>query len=596
MRRGRRGRPAVLAVALCLLMLLAGCVSLPTAGPVQEAEPVPAYNADNTQVRVEATPPQPGAGPMDIARGFLEAMAAGRQGEPIAREYLSPARRTEWRPNTTIVYENPPGSGPDAPLSEPQHGRVILQADKLAEIAPDGTWEPAGDDEAITVHFGLVRVEDEWRIGRPPAGLLMLRDDVEREYEQLNRYFFTPDFEALVPDPVFVPVRGTRETLLVQSLLLGPSSWLRPAVRTAIPDGMDPSTLSVVVEGDLATIELDESVLELSDNQRQLLLAQLAWTLKEAQVGRIRVTVDQAPLPVSSQEGPEHDVDSWAGYDPNRPVDPQPFAVSGGRFVAVDEARADPVPIDGPLGSGETPVEMAVPNLPENQVAAITQDGTRLVRGDLRLPDDGPANEDIQPEEVARGKELLTPSWDRFDRLWVVDRADGVASISVVLPDGEIQDVEAPDLEGTDLRALRVARDGVRVAAVVERQSGSKVLVGRVHDGTELVIDGVRELPMPRPLYAADLAWSDIDELVVLGESEDEQPQPLLLSVDGSTTAGVGSTPSGRVADSPPSAVSVAATPSAPLMVATADNWVWLQHPARGWIRRGQGHSPAYAG
>lgn len=574
-------------VLLCALVLT-GCISLPTTGPVRTAERVTNQRSD-PDITVMPEAPRPGAPPIEIARGFLEAIASGRAGDEVARKYLTPAAAAEWNPQKTIVYEDIADNGPDTPLSERQEARVVLEAVKLGEIRPDGTWAAARHGERIEHHFEMTPVNGQWRIGRPPEGRLMSLYYVDREYEQLNRFYFDQDFDVLVPDPVFLPAHGTRETLLVQALLAGPSRWLRPAVRSAIPAGTELAAPSVVVEGGVARVDLSEAVLELSADERRLMSAQIARTLKEAGIDRFVITVDRAPLQIEGLNEPTQEVNAWSRYDPAKAAAwALPHAIVQGAVVAIDGEEL--VPLAGPLGTGEIQSRTVAPALSGDKVAAVTEDGRQVVVTELEGTE--PATQrPVETTVVAHGTDITTISWDRRDRLWVLDNNGGRAKLSVVRSE-EVLPVAAPKLVGRDVLALRVARDGVRVAAVVRRGKHISVVVGRVSYRGEPVIEGVRALPTPELGPEVDIAWAEVDELVVLGAKDESGP--LLLSVDGSTQVESASLrPSGGI---PPGATSITAAPGMPLIAGVAGNQIWRLDPIVGWATVGTGHHPAYPG
>ena len=76
-----RSRQAIAAAAAALVVALAvaGCGGIPTSGPVHGG----ATLDGPPPVRVLAPPPQPGAAPADIVRGFLEAQPAVAEGMPL---------------------------------------------------------------------------------------------------------------------------------------------------------------------------------------------------------------------------------------------------------------------------------------------------------------------------------------------------------------------------------------------------------------------------------------------------------------------------------------------------------------------------------
>ena len=58
-----------------------------------------------------------------------------------------------------------------------------------------------------------------------------------RTFQAAPLYFLSPDEKFLVPDTRWLPNKNL-QTAVVQELLAGPSTWLRDAVTTAIPEGV----------------------------------------------------------------------------------------------------------------------------------------------------------------------------------------------------------------------------------------------------------------------------------------------------------------------------------------------------------------------
>ena len=73
---------------LALVGVLAGCVGVPTSGPIGQGPVVDSGEATQF-IRVIAAPPSTGAAPGEIVRGFLEANASLEQDHAIARRLRS---------------------------------------------------------------------------------------------------------------------------------------------------------------------------------------------------------------------------------------------------------------------------------------------------------------------------------------------------------------------------------------------------------------------------------------------------------------------------------------------------------------------------
>ena len=89
-----RNRLAAASVAL-MALLLAGCATIPSSGPVQQGDPVPADSSVDLDIVVEG--PTAGATQQQILDGFLNAAQSPRNNYQVAREYLTPTFADEWQ-------------------------------------------------------------------------------------------------------------------------------------------------------------------------------------------------------------------------------------------------------------------------------------------------------------------------------------------------------------------------------------------------------------------------------------------------------------------------------------------------------------------
>ena len=58
-------------------------------------------------VGIEPLPPEPGATPEEIVRGFIEAAASARPGHPVAKQHLTPEAATGWSDEGGITVLSP---------------------------------------------------------------------------------------------------------------------------------------------------------------------------------------------------------------------------------------------------------------------------------------------------------------------------------------------------------------------------------------------------------------------------------------------------------------------------------------------------------
>ncbi len=107
-----RVRAALAALAaLAAALAVAGCVSVPNAGPVLSypmAQQTSGQNGQNLQVI--AAGPGNNWTPDEIVTGFLTAAAAIGDQQQVAKAYLTPQASKSWNPSwNALVYQ----SGPD---------------------------------------------------------------------------------------------------------------------------------------------------------------------------------------------------------------------------------------------------------------------------------------------------------------------------------------------------------------------------------------------------------------------------------------------------------------------------------------------------
>ncbi len=461
--RAVQGRgPARLLLSMILLVpLLAGCVSIPTSGRAEQVRQMGQVSENRSEVVPK--PPVVDAAPRLIVEGFLLAMTRYEPNYAVARQYLSSNRRESWRPDDKVTIFT------DRKLTTTAT-TATLAATRTGVLGPDGAY--AADRGALAQDFDMVKENGQWRIGNPPDGLLISEDSFNGSYTPFDLYFFDPTFTTLVPDPIYLPSEGRIEASLVQALINGPSSGLKPAVTTAFPPKTSLNTNSVPVVNGLAQIAFSPSVLALNDDQRSNLVAQLSWTLRQDEAGGIRglqITVDNAPFSTRDQvsENNQTYVPIDVG-DEKGPIAPQTasllIGVSGQNVVTVDDSDLTPDlrPLPGPLGRGGYAVDSLAISDSAQTVAAVTDGGTLLRRGPV-------ANTD--PTVVLRDVGgLLRPQFTRYDELWDIGVRDGRQTIFMIRDDKVV--TAQPDwLASMQVSAFRISPDGSRMA-VIGRPSG----------------------------------------------------------------------------------------------------------------------------
>lgn len=536
-RRGRFTRGLQLLGLPLILAVVGACGTIPTSGPVQSvgrAGPI----ADS-EVEINPADPLPGAEPSEVVAGFLQATASQLHGDTVAREYLATGVRQDWNPDAGItVYGDEwtisEGSGGDGSA-----GSVLLKAPVTGHVNADGSYtpgvlldpdDPTGSAGEITVagsgepelsfDFELIRdVDGEWRISNPPPGRLVQEYLFNRFYTTAAVYYYDPDFRTLVPDPVVVPQGRQNAGARLRALFDGPTQWLAPSVRTAIPEGTQLSVGSVFLDAEgIADVSLvgGPELTAMGDETRSRLRDQIVATLSDSEISAVRLSVAGDPFRVpGADERGVVQVQIPADLDPI-PVElgEQLFGSTGELVATIDDDRGFDldgtglVPLAGPWGTEAEDVEAMSPSLTGDRVAAVTDGGTRIQQGSTGIG---------EPLDMVSGTDLLRPQYvdDGRDELWAIDAADNTVSRVV---GRDVRSVSAPGLAGVEVVNFRISPDGGRMAIVGERDGQSVLGLVRIDRLGEVAIDGWRTLPIDGEPF--DVAWMSDLTLMVLAEGQ----------------------------------------------------------------------------
>lgn len=263
--------------------------------------------------------------------------------------------------------------------------------------------------------------DGQWRISRLPAGLVLSSSDVDRSFRALSVYFFNPNFSTLVPDGRLIPVIGTGQpTTLVRYLLRGPSTWLRPAVRTGFPAGVELNLESVPIEAGVARVDLTSAAALTDDDTRAAISQQLVWTLRQVPgVTAVAITVDGQPFTVPGVANPQPR-DAWPGVDPAALPEPSFGYLTRSRtIVRLTEQGQRALP--GIAGAGKTTlVELAV-SRDSRRVAGLDAQGTLWV---------GPLEPDVPIRKVLVDRPLSSVAFGPQGTVWAMDARDGLIDVS----------------------------------------------------------------------------------------------------------------------------------------------------------------------
>ncbi|MHB1595692.1 MAG: LpqB family beta-propeller domain-containing protein [Streptosporangiaceae bacterium] len=573
--------------AAALSLVVTGCVSLPTSGPVPSAWLRGENGSAQQGEQVIPVPPGPDWLPDQIVAGFLAASGTSRA---IARQYLAP--RFHWAPGRPTILADTPTYHvlPTVPFTEP--GQVKPQVKTYVQVTSKHLETLTAGNIVVssapqTFSFTLIRVGGQLRIdgisadGKPAPSLLLLElPDFSSSYQPRNLYYFPQDGASpvasqiattLVPDPVFIqntaPQLAARQ--LVMDLLRPPAGWLGGAASTAFPRGT--RLLGVQVSGPRAVVDLGGAAVKTGSLQREQMAAQIIWSLtyspysaqNTTQIRSVVLQIDHHAVVLRQDHkvlpGLRRDFESWVpGTAPaTTPPDLYFQAITPpylGPQVRVRTAGAAPAPARLPAGLGRGPFSAIAVSPVSSRPAVLA--GCRgknvYVTWMTRV---------AKPLVQALPAVCTSLSWDRSGDLWIaagpqVYLLPFSAATGLVSP--QVTTVINPALTGgarDTLSSFQIAPDGVRVAMIVRTARGSRVIMAAISRGpksspvylaqsSQMVTVG-SSITGARPI---SLTWWDADHLLVLYQplSADAQPQLYEVPLNGGPSHQV-STPRGAV-------------------------------------------------
>lgn len=496
----RRLRTVLCPLMLCSLMLLGGCVTVPTTGPVQRHSP--AQQQADPGVDIAPVPPATNVSPGLIVEGFLHAMATYQPGYSVARQFLTPEAAELWRPESGVeIYAG--GYPPQVSDSG-----VVLTAPLVGTLDARGSFTPAS--RQYHHDFGLVRDADgQWRISQPPRGLLVLQSLFNGTWVRSDVCFWDATGEWLVPDPRFVQTGTVGMLDTVRAVLAGPSRAAAPAYRPPLAAQLEAAAVTLDANG-VVTAELTGAVGDLDAAARRRLAAELVWSLASLEgVSGLRVSGNGTPWEL----GGSGDTVTIDDFGEGAPL---PGTAGEGVYLIRDgvveranwiDPGASPQAIGGPVNR----VSAIAARGDGQAVGLVTDDGTRLRSVTVR---DGAGRVELN------GSDFVGVRWTRQGELWaVLDRTRDVRLRAV--KDGRELQVDGGALPTGRIRAFVPAPDGVRVAVVIENQGRSSLGVAaivRTDGGVRFV--GWRDLtpagwaPSGQPVV--DVGWAGPASLLLL--------------------------------------------------------------------------------
>ncbi|MFC5290999.1 LpqB family beta-propeller domain-containing protein [Actinokineospora guangxiensis] len=495
--------------ALLAVVLLAGCATIPA----------------NTQPKVmvkEDRQPSGGtvAGPardldeFSLVRGFID--NAGNIA--AARTYLAPEIRDGWLGTEPPIiidpnYSTPPVVPPTGVAETPDVNVKVIQvnATEVGRLRQEGTYYPTVEAPARSYRFVLKRQPDQqWRIAELPSARVITKTRFTTAYRRVDLQFFDPAQKVLVPDPRWVSelTDGGMEVEVVDMLLKGPSQSLAGAVVSAL-DGVSLHT-NVVLDSDNAVRINLTNLGDKGPEERERMVAQIVRSLSAVTFNKLRILDNDSALVPDRQDWRADDLPA---YDvlANPKSDLPGLAVEGRKVVSLRDGK----PIEGPTGAGSYDLVSAAQSLDGSHLAVVER-----APGGVRLRV-GPAGEELQAVSLDRARSLTRPTWtpgseegEAGNEVWTVLNETTVVRAVRTTSGWSVLPVNATELVrgGGRVTELRLSRDGVRLAAVV---NGQVKVAAIVRTGDSVVVSSPRTLQFDKLRQVVGLDWNERTALVV---------------------------------------------------------------------------------
>jgi hypothetical protein len=528
-------RALALAWLLALVVALVGCAGVPSSSAPQ------AIGTVDRPAPPSLPTPTPGMDPDVLLREFLKATADPANRHLAARQFLTESASRSWDDAGSallidrVVFVETRG---------PNRVSVTMKADILGSLSDMGVFETGEGALPDPGPIELVKTPGGWRIDRLPNGVFLDWQQFQSTYKRYTLYFVDPTGKTVVPDPRYVAVSDPDQlaTELVTKLVSGPRPEMDNTVRNLL--GPPLRLRGPVTRGDGgktgvgrgyggARIDL-ENLSTTDPHSRQLLAAQLIWTLNRAGVnGPYVINADGAALDDRFAEG--WNSSDVAATDPG--ADPGAaaglHALLGGSLVSLDGQKAPPVA--GAFGQ-----------LPDQTSATLSRSGQEVASVVTLRPGApdmasslwvGPIGGDAT--QALDGRTLSRPSWSLDDAIWTVVDGNNVVRVIQEAASGQpgripIDSIAVQTRFPGAIRELALSRDGTRAAMVIEGQ----VIIASV----ELTAGGQYALTYPRRLgfglgnTAVSLSWRTGDDIVVT--RTDAQHPVSYVNLDGVNSDG----------------------------------------------------------
>ncbi|MDT5077846.1 MAG: hypothetical protein QOJ80_2483 [Mycobacterium sp.] len=528
-------RALLLAWLFVIVAALAGCAGVPSSSAPQ------AIGTVDRPAPPSLPTPTPAMDPDVLLREFLKATADPANRHLAARQFLTESASRSWDDAGSallidrVVFVETRG---------PDRVSVTMKADILGSLSDMGVFETGDGALPDPGTIDLVKTPGGWRIDRLPNGVFLDWQQFQSTYKRNTLYFVDPTGKTVVPDPRYVAVSDSDQlaTELVTKLVSGPRPEMANTVRNLLASPLrlrgpvtraDGGKTGVGRGYGGARIELD-SLATTDPHSRQLLAAQIIWTLNRAGInGPYIINADGAALDDRFAEG--WNTSDVAATDPGTDAGAAAglHALIGGSLVSLDGQKAPRV--TGAFGQMPGQTSATLSRSGQEAASVVTlRPGAPDMASSLWV---GPLGGDAA--QALDGRTLSRPSWSLEDAIWIV--VDGNNVVRVIQEAASGQPARIP-IDSTAVQTrfpgpideMQLSRDGTRAAMVI----GGQVILTSV----EQVAGGQYALTYPRRLgfglgnTAVSLSWRTGDDIVV--SRTDSQHPVSYVNLDGVNSDG----------------------------------------------------------
>ncbi|HRN29202.1 MAG TPA: LpqB family beta-propeller domain-containing protein, partial [Terrimesophilobacter sp.] len=486
-------------IALGVSLLVSSCVGIPSTGSVEAG---PEFG-ELTEADTIFNPlgPQPGAEPLGILEGFIDAFTGTQSDYAVARQFLSTSFQAEWDPRHSVAIRS--GSETFRAVDSDTLEYSFMTRAGLDE---HGSYT-ANPLETQLLSYSFVQENGEWRISEAPPGIVLAESTFRTIFSQHSLYFYDLALVRLVPDQRWFP-GGATATRIVSALLEGVPPWLEGAVVSQFPEGSALTQgTAVTVESSVARVDLTAEAASASPRQRQLMKLQLSESLASvSSVASVELSVSGTSLAIEPLGTDSPTVDSR--------VDARPLVLKDGEFGYATGEELTPITA---LSDKVVDLEANAATLGVlgNSAAVRAGDGTVwTVRGGqipARLVDSRP--------------NLIAPSLDDYGYTWSIPSTDP-NGLLVFDFEGNSYPVATGFAESAAVVSIDVSRDGTRIAVLLQGVEGPRLIVSAVlRDSAQgyvptalgpAILDVLLE-----PGQAIDATWVDESSVATLEVNDD---------------------------------------------------------------------------